>query len=182
MLSDSRKSFPKRQMTVVDPASRLRAAVFFGEEKELDRVEGVILDLPLSLDVGGDVAVNKTLPHAKKQSLLQIAFKDLLGGAKKASFKALKKKLGKGPGPRETRLSVRGSWISSLQIDSKEFWTPERRKFACKLVRDPLPSDTRFREDILWLRQGNHAQSQKWKLKIEAAMRAERTNRARADL
>lgn len=177
MLSDSRKSFPKNQMTVVDPASRLRSVIFFGDLKELDQIEGLITDLPLDLDVQGDVLANKKLPHNKKRSLVQIGFNDIIGGSKKISLKSFKKKYAKSKTAKKSEIPIKGSWISNLLIDSKEFWNPNRNKFACKLVQDPLPSDVRFREDILWLKQGNFQQAQQWKLKIESVMRNERKRR-----
>ena len=38
----------------------------------------------------------------------------------------------------------------------------------------PLPSDWRFREDLIWLHYGDMAKSEKWKLRLEAEQRRHR--------
>ena len=175
LLSDTRKSFPKRQIVVLDPCSRLRAIVFFGEKKKLDLVEGSITDIPLDFNVIGDLKANSKVQSSKKKKLLEIGFKDIFKDSKKASLKIfLKKMQGKSL---KTNSLISGSWISNLLIDSKEFWNPEIKKFSYNIVEDPIPSDVRFREDILWLRDQNFEQAQKWKLKLEAVMRNERKQR-----
>ena len=176
MLSENRKSFPKQQMVVIDPTSRLRSIIFFGDKKQLDEVEGVITDIPLNMDITGDLQTNKILPVSKKKRLIKIGFNDLISDPKKASLKSFKKKFNQKK-EKKTNLSIEGSWISNLIINSKEFWSPEMKKFSYKLVEDPIPSDSRFREDVLWLRKKNFGQSQKWKVKIENVMRQERKQR-----
>ena len=175
MLSDSRLSYTRQLLVVVDPTSRLRSVVFFGEQKQLDLVDGVITDLPLDSDFTSSIQQNRRLVWAKKKKLLTLGFKDFFKDPKKASLKAFKKKYKKMK--RMTDVPIQGSHSSKLLIDSKEFWTSEIKKFAYKIVEDPLPSDMRFREDILWLKKGDFDQSQKWKLKTEAVMRSERKNR-----
>jgi hypothetical protein len=176
MLSETRKSFPKQQMVIIDPTSRLRSVIFFGDKKKLDQVEGVITDIPLNMDMKGDLQKNRSLPLSKKKRLINIGFSDLVSDPKKPVFKSFMKKFNQKK-EKKTNVSIEGSWISNLIINSKEFWNPEMKKFNYKFVEDPIPSDLRFREDILWLRKENYTESQKWKIKIESVMRQERKNR-----
>lgn len=42
----------------------------------------------------------------------------------------------------------------------------------------PLPSDSRYREDLLWLRYENLKYSQEWKSKLEVQQRHDKKKRA----
>jgi hypothetical protein len=71
--------------------------------------------------------------------------------------------------------SIRGSWLRCLQIDDLEYWNinmhfPVFHQFALR----PLPSDWRYREDLVWLSKGNSDYSQRWKIKIENKQREDR--------
>ena len=149
MLSDTRKSYPKKQIVILDPSSRLRAIIFYGEKKKLDLIEGSITDIPLNFDIIGDLELNKKLSVPKKKKLVEIGYKDVFKDLKKINLKTYIKKMSN-PKINQTNISISGSWISNLLIDSKEFWNPEMKKFSHNLVEDPIPSDFRFREDILW--------------------------------
>jgi hypothetical protein len=76
--------------------------------------------------------------------------------------------------------SIRGSWLRCLQIDDLEYWNinmhyPVFHQFALR----PLPSDWRYREDLVWLSKGNSEYSQRWKIKIENKQREDRKLRER---
>ena len=72
----------------------------------------------------------------------------------------------------ETPVSViTGSWIYSLKFDGKEFWNRNKQCHRIQMNPDPLPSDWRFREDLLWLIYGDQKQADAWKLKLEAVQR-----------
>ena len=45
------------------------------------------------------------------------------------------------------------------------------------IVGNPLPSDCRYREDILWLKYGEMELAGKWKVKLEEQQRLDRANR-----
>jgi len=51
---------------------------------------------------------------------------------------------------------IDGSWIKNLVIGGKEYWdinkTEPKRPFP---LPNPLPSDVRYREDLLWLKKDN---------------------------
>ena len=70
---------------------------------------------------------------------------------------------------------ISGSWLDNLIIGDKEIWNinkfaPDRHK----AVENPLPSDQRFREDLLWVRYQNNPMAEKWKLKLEERQRLDR--------
>jgi len=44
-------------------------------------------------------------------------------------------------------------------------------------MQDVLPSDWRYREDLLWLKYDNKKIAAKWKLRMEEQQRADRRNR-----
>lgn len=44
-------------------------------------------------------------------------------------------------------------------------------------AQDPLPSDCRFREDLIWLYKKNEDHSQTWKVKLEEQQRHDRALR-----
>lgn len=70
---------------------------------------------------------------------------------------------------------IKGSWLRGLQIDDMEYWNinvhfPIFHQFVLR----PLPSDWRYREDLVWLSKGNSEYSQRWKIKIENKQREDR--------
>lgn len=51
-----------------------------------------------------------------------------------------------------------GSWIKNLKFDDKEYYNIEKTEEITKQQKfsnNPLPSDMRFREDLIWLNYGN---------------------------
>eukprot|EP00826_Nyctotherus_ovalis_P033105 TRINITY_DN2670_c0_g1_i3.p1 TRINITY_DN2670_c0_g1~~TRINITY_DN2670_c0_g1_i3.p1 ORF type:complete len:542 (+),score=101.09 TRINITY_DN2670_c0_g1_i3:1076-2701(+) len=74
---------------------------------------------------------------------------------------------------------ITGSWLNSINIDNAQYWnidqvTPSPLKFE----GNPLPSDWRFREDIVWLRREKTEYAQEWKLRLETEQRKDRALRA----
>ena len=64
---------------------------------------------------------------------------------------------------------VSGSWLKSLVIDGKKYWDidediPYRQR---PLLDDVLPSDWRYREDLIWLKYNYMKIAAKWKLRLE---------------
>ena len=73
---------------------------------------------------------------------------------------------------------IKGSWLRTLEIDGAKYWDidsdePER----ARPLEEVIPSDWRFREDLLWLRYGDMKIAQKWKYKMEEQQRKDRRNR-----
>lgn len=55
-------------------------------------------------------------------------------------------------------LQVQGSWLSCIEFDGERFWEWNDSKLKIYTpipVDDPLPSDSRFREDCKYLAKGD---------------------------
>lgn len=77
---------------------------------------------------------------------------------------------------------IGGSWIEKIIFDKKVYWEMDKEEFLCKqqmFLEDSLPSDSRFREDLIWLFYGNESYSQEWKIALEAQQRVDRKNRVK---
>lgn len=78
--------------------------------------------------------------------------------------------------------TIEGSWLEKLVIGGKEVWNINKfvpqRQIA---VLNPLPSDCRFREDLIFLKYNNLPMSEKWKLKLELRQRFEKKIRMEAN-
>jgi len=84
---------------------------------------------------------------------------------------------------------ISGSWLNSLSFDGKSYWNIDQ--FVPAFIKPDthvLPSDGRFREDLIWLYRSWNAEddetkkayetfSQSWKLLIETVQRADREER-----
>lgn len=71
-----------------------------------------------------------------------------------------------------------GSILESLEWEGKEYWSFEDfLAFRGIPIENPLPSDYRFREDLIWLEYGDMDQAQKWKTELEEVQRRDRKNR-----
>jgi hypothetical protein len=75
---------------------------------------------------------------------------------------------------------IEGSWLSSLSFtdantkQSTVLWDiREGKNVNPKPVDDPLPSDCRFREDLIALRKDEMENASKWKVKLEQKQRKE---------
>ena len=71
-----------------------------------------------------------------------------------------------------------GIWNSFFQFDQTQYWNIDTvREYNIILDPNPLPSDWRFREDIIWLRRNKLKYAQIWKEALEATQRIDRSNR-----
>ena len=66
---------------------------------------------------------------------------------------------------------IEGCWFDSLSFDNKIMWDNRMPSYKLLLKKDVLPSDWRFREDILWLLYEKPELSLEWKLRLEEAQR-----------
>ena len=86
----------------------------------------------------------------------------------------------------------KGSWLESLEFDDKIYWNIDTDvPYWIKPEKDALPSDGRYREDIIWLYRSFYLAkneeervmyenlAQNWKLMIEKLQREERELKAR---
>ncbi|CAG9315672.1 unnamed protein product [Blepharisma stoltei] len=70
---------------------------------------------------------------------------------------------------------VSGSWLRNLEIGDTEYWNIDtHRPVFHTFPANPLPSDWRYREDLVWLLKGNSEIAQKWKIKVENRQRDDR--------
>ncbi|TYZ63083.1 hypothetical protein PybrP1_011771 [[Pythium] brassicae (nom. inval.)] len=68
--------------------------------------------------------------------------------------------------------ALQGSWLTHLEFDNKIYWHVESEPvFEHTPVADPLPSDSRFREDVIALKNGDAALAQSEKLRLEELQR-----------
>ena len=75
---------------------------------------------------------------------------------------------------------IQGSWLQNLKFDDKVYYDVKKDinlYLSRKITTEPLPSDSRFREDIVWLNCANKEQAQVWKIKLEEQQRKDRKNR-----
>lgn len=178
ILSSSRKIYIKDTLVVADPASRLRGVVHFGHEENLDFVDGFITQIPEDLDVHALVRSNLKKPWKKRKDLKKLVLEDLSYYCEKVTLRKFTKTLSKGKLKHLSIISeIKGAWTDQLTIDGETGWSKEVKRYAFQLDKDPIPSDFRFREDLLWMIHGNIAHAQAWKLRLEAAYRRERKAR-----
>ncbi|CDW89898.1 UNKNOWN [Stylonychia lemnae] len=70
---------------------------------------------------------------------------------------------------------INGSILESLLIDNKEYWNIDQMEpMKAFPVPNPLPSDARYREDLIWLKKENENYAQTWKTRLEIQQRHER--------
>jgi len=68
-----------------------------------------------------------------------------------------------------------GNWTQNLLIGGREYWSMQKMQAAKSLpVADPLPSDSRYREDLVWLKRGEVDYAQGWKEVLEEQQRVNR--------
>ena len=71
--------------------------------------------------------------------------------------------------------TLTGSFVENLIIDGKEYWNIDKQRPSnCKPVKDPIPSDVRFREDMIWLKYGSLQNAGDWKIRLEEQQRWDR--------
>mmetsp|Transcript_132302 Transcript_132302/g.197114 ORF Transcript_132302/g.197114 Transcript_132302/m.197114 type:complete len:142 (+) Transcript_132302:677-1102(+) len=70
---------------------------------------------------------------------------------------------------------VSGSWMGCVLFDNKRMWSIKDKIPTFELIPadDPLPSDSRFREDVSYLKAGDIEPATEWKAKLEDLQRSE---------
>ena len=70
---------------------------------------------------------------------------------------------------------ISGSYFKNIEFDGVETWSMDllRPNFSTPM-KNPLPSDCRFREDLIWLKYGDEKEAQKWKVALEVRQRLEK--------
>ena len=75
---------------------------------------------------------------------------------------------------------LEGTWLREIRVDGQLLWSinNDLQYFQQHFyVDNPLPSDCRFREDLIWLYRKNEENAQTWKVKLEEQQRHERALR-----
>ena len=76
---------------------------------------------------------------------------------------------------------ITGSWLHNIKFGEEEYWNIDQGKPTEILYKERvLPSDWRFREDLLWLRKENDVISDLWKKELEVQQRHDRALREKA--
>ena len=67
---------------------------------------------------------------------------------------------------------ISGSWMDKIEINGVTYWHHDKVKpVKIKLPPNPLPSDSRYREDLIWLRKNNTDYADSWKDGLEIRQR-----------
>jgi hypothetical protein len=70
--------------------------------------------------------------------------------------------------------NISGSWLHYVKVGSTIMWDIDKMDaFPLLYDKEPIDSDWRFREDLLWLHRNNLNYAQEWKLKLEQQQRVE---------
>ncbi len=72
---------------------------------------------------------------------------------------------------------ISGCWTSVINWDGNDVWHNKMKCYKMHMVFDALPSDWRFREDLLWIAYGNCQYADVWKKELEALYRSDREKR-----
>jgi len=135
-------------LKVIDDTNRIKAVVKFGDA-------GHIKELPKKRTDVFSGKLYKFTPQdpTKKKKVDDLHFADL-----------------------ETPIcDIYGSWLEYLKIGNEEPFNVNRDIPTNFIpVQDPLPSDARFREDLIWVKRNNKIHAQQWKLLLEVRQRYEK--------
>ena len=102
-----------------------------------------------------------------------------MGDTKKKKKKKIKK-LSDIADVEQSICSITGSWLHNLKIGEEETWRMDSSNPASLWYSGwPLPSDWRFREDLLWLRRDSMPRADFWKVELEVQQRHDRAERER---
>ena len=66
---------------------------------------------------------------------------------------------------------ISGCWLRNIVIDGKEIWNKDMSSYPLYVDENVLPSDSRFREDLIWHIKGMNELAQQWKYKLEKVQR-----------
>lgn len=139
---------------VIDVKNKLKAIVKLGDRGDIEQLPKKRVDV----FSGKIFRYDPSHTEGKKLSQKQIAKID-------NSLSDMTEKL----------CDVYGQVYSYLKIDGKEYWNRDTHA-PIKWVpaENALPSDNRYREDLIWLKRGNLEYAEEWKLKLEEQQRNDR--------
>jgi hypothetical protein len=81
---------------------------------------------------------------------------------------------------KEVLCNIEGEFSNIIRFDDVPYWEYDNYEFP-KFLRMgyTLPSDSTFREDIVWLKQDNEDEAQKAKIRLEEIQRNDRKLRSK---
>jgi hypothetical protein len=133
---------------------------------------------------------NSSHPNLKNRRIHDIygqIFKHDYTKDKKKEFYEAKLSKSSLPDPKDVICNITGSWLEYLVFDEKILWTiSESIPSKFTPVEKALPSDPRYREDLLWLKKSKLANeskatfeefAQQWKIALEVQQRYDRSLR-----
>jgi hypothetical protein len=76
--------------------------------------------------------------------------------------------------------SIEGSWLEYMNIGGVQYWKLDNTK-PCRMLyaNNPIPSDARFREDLIYLKRGAKDNADKWKDSLEIRQREDKKQRVK---
>lgn len=125
------------------PSQKLKAYVKFGNDKRADTLEGGIYTSNEALVKHQDHFGPNIFPNLKPKRMTT----------------------------EQQLCKIEGFWLEFVAFDGIKLWTKDQRGYKMQMEEDVLPSDWRFREDLIWLIYGNSVHAQEWKLKLEEVLR-----------
>ena len=70
---------------------------------------------------------------------------------------------------------IEGSWLDNLIVAGEEIWNMNKIKPIRQIPEEnPLPTDSRFREDLIFVKYNDFKMADKWKVKLEERQRFEK--------
>lgn len=77
--------------------------------------------------------------------------------------------------PKQLACPLTGTWMGCVDFNGKKYWSHKDNLpvFVPTPVEEPLPSDCRYREDIIYLKTQDLAAAADWKKRLEEKQRAE---------
>jgi hypothetical protein len=83
---------------------------------------------------------------------------------------------------------IEGNWLTHLVVDKQQLWNVDSYKVTRPIAQtvsntgvEVLPSDWRYREDLIWLKYGFMNIAASWKVKLEVQQRKDRKERQDAE-
>ena len=163
---EDRSAYYISVMIFYDIKNNLKGAIQFGKDKKcIHKIKGIIFEYKFN---------NSKIDYEKDREKMNKLDLDNLN--KKYNVKA----------------KLNGSWLKEVIIDNEKFWDIDIDiPFWIKPVQKCLPSDCRFREDLIWLFRSFYCSkneeerlkyenlAQEWKLIIEKLQRDERELKAK---
>lgn len=73
--------------------------------------------------------------------------------------------------------TITGSWLNNVNFDGVEYWNRSEKSHVLHVANNVIPSDFRWREDLISHLRGNSEEALLWKLRLEEVQREDRKRR-----